>query len=496
MAGYDVVVIGSGLGGLSAAVMLAKEGLRVLVVEQHRVVGGCLQSFRRGEYLLDTGIHYVGSLAEGRILNQYFRYLGVMDRLQLQRLDDAGYDHIHLHDGTTYRHAAGYENYVEELAAAFPHEREGLKAFCRQMKQVGDLIDPEVLRSGRLSAGGIEFMSLSVAEELERLISDERLRQVLAGSVPLYAGQRNRSSFYEHAMINHSNIEGAYSFVGGTQQLADLLADEIRRHGGEVRLSAEVTRIHLEGDRAEWLELNGEERIDTKWILSSIHPVRTFALLENNTVIKRAFFSRLNALENSYGLFTVYLLLKRGSVPYENSNHYYYNAEDVWSHRADYRGVNLPVVLFSMQPSANGYSDVATLLVPMLREDMAQWEASRVGRRGEEYEAFKAHFAERVIDFVAQYRPELKGQIAAIHTASPLTYRDYTATPDGSAYGIVKDYHNPIVNHLPARTRIQNLLLAGQNLNVHGALGVVVSSAVSCSELLGVEYLAKKIGNA
>ena len=133
MAGYDVVVIGSGLGGLSAAVMLAKEGLRVLVVEQHRVVGGCLQSFRRGEYLLDTGIHYVGSLAEGRILNQYFRYLGVMDRLQLQRLDDAGYDHIHLHDGTTYRHAAGYENYVEELAAAFPHEWEGLKAFWKNV---------------------------------------------------------------------------------------------------------------------------------------------------------------------------------------------------------------------------------------------------------------------------------------------------------------------------------------------------------------------------
>lgn len=496
MARYDVIIIGSGLGGLSAGVMLSKEGMRVLVVEKHRVAGGCLQSFRRGEYLLDTGIHYVGSLAEGRILNQYFRYLGVMDRLHLQRLDDAGYDHVHLHDGTTYRHAAGYENYVEELASAFPHERAALERFCRKMKQVGDLIDPEVLRSGRLSAGGFEFMAMSVAEEIEREIGDERLRQVLAGSAPLYAGQRNRSSFYEHAMINHSNIEGAYSFVGGTQQLADSLVEEIRRHGGEVRLSAEVTRIHLEGDRAEWLELNGRERIEARTILSAIHPVHTFELLENNTVIKRAFFSRLRALENSYGLFTVYLLLKRGCVPYENCNHYYYNAPDVWSHRADYRGVNLPVVLFSMQPSESGYSDVATLLVPMLREEMARWEQTSVGRRGEEYEAFKQHFAERVIDFVSQYRPELRGQIAAVHTASPLTYRDYTATLDGSAYGIVKDYHNPIVNHLPARTRIQNLLLTGQNLNVHGALGVVVSSAVSCSELLGAEYLAKKIGHA
>lgn len=496
MAKEDVVVIGSGLGGLTAAVMLAREGKRVLVVERQRVAGGCLQSFRRGRHLLDTGIHYVGSLAEGAILNQYLRYLGIMDRLRLQRLDDAGFDCIHLMDGSSYLHAAGYDRFVETLARDFPRERAGLERFCSRMREVGSLITPEVLRSGRLSAGGLEYMALSAVGEMERCIGDEKLRQVLAGSLPLYAGQRDSASFYVHAMINHSNIEGAYSFVGGTQQVADLLIEELRRHGGEVRTSAEVTRIHLNGDSVEWVELNDEERIDTDAVISSIHPRTTFSLLDDNHIIKRAFYTRLQTLENSYGIFTVYLTFKPHTVRYENRNHYLYNTHDVWSLEGQFGGFDIPWVLLSMQANGGPDCEVATLLVPMRRAMFERWEATETGRRGAEYEAFKARFAEQVIELVHQHLPYLKPHIERIYTASPLTYRDYTGTPDGSAYGIVKDYRNPIVNHLPARTRIRNLLLTGQNLNVHGALGVVVSSAVTCSELLGVEYLAKKIGNA
>lgn len=496
MAKEDVVIIGSGLGGLSAAVMLAREGKRVLVVERQRVVGGCLQSFRRGRHLLDTGIHYVGALAEGAILNQYFRYLGVMDRLRLARLDDEGFDCIHLADGSSYLHAAGYDRFVETLARDFPRERAGLETFCARMREVGELISTEVLRSGRLSAGGLEYMSLSAVGELERCIGDEKLRQVLAGSLPLYAGKRESASFYVHAMINHSNIEGAYSFVGGTQQLADLLVEELRRHGGEIRTSAEVTRIHLNGDCVEWVELNGEERVETATVISSIHPCHTFSLLDNNQVIKRAFYSRLQTLENSYGIFTVYLTFKKDTVRYENRNHYIYNTEDVWSLEGKFGGVDIPWVLFSMQASDSPYCEVATLLIPMQLKELERWLETKSGHRGADYEAFKARFAEQIIELVHQRIPHLKPAIEKVYTASPLTYRDYTGTPDGSAYGIVKDFHNPIVNHLPARTRIRNLLLTGQSLNVHGALGVVVSSAVTCSELLGVEYLAKKIGNA
>ena len=125
-----------------------------------------------------------------------------------------------------------------------------------------------------------------------------------------------------------------------------------------------------------------------------------------------------------------------------------------------------------------------------------QWIDTKLGNRGADYNEFKERFSETVIDFVSQFFPNLRRTIEKKYTASPLTYRDYTATPQGCAYGLVKDCRNPLISLIPAKTRLSNLLLAGQNLNIHGCLGTTASSAVSCAEILGLEYLSKKIGNA
>lgn len=132
----------------------------------------------------------------------------------------------------------------------------------------------------------------------------------------------------------------------------------------------------------------------------------------------------------------------------------------------------------------------------MLKSQVEKWEDTYIGHRGEDYKEFKAVQAEKMMKILDKYFPDIRPNVQEINTASPLTYRDYTLTPDGTAYGIVKDYHNPIVNHLPTRTKISNLLITGQNLNVHGCIGVSVSAAVTCSEILGEKYLAEKIGNA
>ncbi len=494
---YDVVIIGSGLGGLACGAILSREGMQVCILEQHTQLGGCFQSFRRNGYLLDTGIHYVGSLSEGQITRQYFNYFGITDRLQLRKLDEQAFDVINFGDGKEYYHATGYARFIETLSSDFPHERAGIEAYCSLLKRVGGLISPEILRQGHISAGGMEYMDESISERIAQCVTDPRLRQVLAGSITLYGGNRDKSSVYEHAMINHSNIEGAYSFVGGTQQVADALAEVIRSHGGELYTASRVTRLHLEGGKVTYLEINGEERIEAKQIISAIHPAQTLSLLENNTVIKKAFFSRVLSLENSYGLFTTYLMMKPGTFRYTNRNYYLYNSPNVWATEADYKGCNIPSVLMCQQPNAhNEYTEVITLLTPMPKSQTEMWTDTTTGRRGESYKAYKSRYANTMIDFVSRFFPQLAPCIAAVHTASPLTYRDYTSTPDGSAYGIIKDYHNPIVSHLPARTKIGNLFITGQNLNVHGCLGVSVSAAVTCSELLGVDYLAKKIGNA
>jgi phytoene dehydrogenase-like protein len=220
-------------------------------------------------------------------------------------------------------------------------------------------------------------------------------------------------------------------------------------------------------------------------------------MLDNNTVYKKAFFTRINSLANTYGLFTTYLLIKPNTLRYSNQNHYLFNNDDVWSIDGDYNGYNIPSTLLCMQPNSKSkFTDVVTLLTPMPLTMCNKWNDTTVGHRGDEYSEFKDNFSNAVIDFVCQYYPNLKACIEKKYTASPLTYRDYTSTPDGCAYGIIKDCRNPLVTLLPARTRISNLLLTGQSLNIHGCLGTTASSAATCAEIVGLEYISKKIGNA
>lgn len=494
---YDVIIIGGGLGGLTSGVMLSKEGLNVCVFEKHSVIGGCLQSFKRNGYTLDTGIHYVGSLSEGQIMHQYLKYLGVIGSLKLRKLDENGFDHFHFNDGSCYCHAMGYERFIDTLASHFPQERDGLISFVGELQKVGKLIDPEILRGGKISNGGIGYMSISAYGEIEKYIKDEKLRRVLAGNCGLYAGNRLTTSLYEYGMITHSNIEGAYAFEDGSQQLADLLANEIKSHGGYILLNSEVSKIHLQDGVVEYVELESGERLTAKWIISSLHPSITFSILENNNVYKKAFFTRMNSLPNTYGLFTTYLLIKPGTLKYSNRNHYLFNNDDVWSIQGDYKGYNIPSTLLCMQPNSKSeFTNVATLLTPMPLSMCDKWNNTSVGNRGDDYSGFKENFSNAVIDFVCMHYPDLKNCIEKKYTASPLTYRDYTSAPGGCAYGVLKDCRNPLVTLFSARTRISNLLITGQSLNIHGCLGTTVSSAVTCSEILGVEYLFKKIGNA
>ena len=128
---YDVVVIGSGLGGLVSAIILAKEGYSVCVLEKNNQYGGNLQTFVRDKTIFDTGIHYIGGLGEGQNLYQYFKYIGIMDGLNLKKMDEDGFDIISFenHD-QEFPHAQGYDNFINQLIQFFPEEREAIEKYC------------------------------------------------------------------------------------------------------------------------------------------------------------------------------------------------------------------------------------------------------------------------------------------------------------------------------------------------------------------------------
>ncbi|MDR1671576.1 MAG: NAD(P)/FAD-dependent oxidoreductase [Alistipes sp.] len=504
---HDVVIIGSGLGALVCGAMLSREGLRVRVVEKNARIGGCLQTFTRGGRTFDTGIHYVGGLEEGQILNQYFKFLGVRDRVEVARMDTGAFDTV-VSGEREYGLGMGYERFAAGLKGYFPAEADNIDRFCELLRRVGSTMSVEWLRRGVISEGAMRYMELGAAATIDSAFADPELCRVVAGTSMLYGGMSDRTSLYHYGMINHSFIESAWRFVGGAGQLADALAAIIRSHGGEVSTGNEVTAIRLRDDRVSGVEVNGGEAgggefIEARHVISDIHPAVTFRLMEKSPRIRKAYTSRLASLANSSAVFTVYLALKPGAMPCLNRNFYIHGERIGGNLPGSVRAIEYDMerdsprtVMFSMQATRHPFADTASILCPIDFEPFARWEHTHVGQRGAGYLDLKAHLAERIIDFTASRFPELRGAIDHIHTSSPLTWRDYTGSPGGSAYGIAKDWHSPLTTLIPVDTRFENLLLTGQNVNVHGVTGVTVTAALTCARLLGEEYIAKKIGDA
>ncbi len=328
---FDIVIIGSGLGSLECGLILSKEGYKVCILEQANILGGCLQSFSRKGSVIDTGIHYIGSMDEGKIMRQYFKYFGIYDDLSLQRLDDE-FDIIYPGSDSTnsYSYMHGYENFKSYMISHFPGEKNGINIYCDKIKEIGDSINVSVHQSGKFTSGSMEYLSVSASEFIDQCVSDKTLRSVLAGTNVLYGGVKESSNLYHHAMINHSNIEGSYRFIGGTQKVADLFIGKIKENGGEVYNNAKVINIIADGDEVKYVQLADGRRVSGKGFISGIHPALTFNMLSHTPVIKKAYKTRLNYLPNTYGLFSVYMLMPPCEFNYINHNQYFFRNNNVW----------------------------------------------------------------------------------------------------------------------------------------------------------------------
>ncbi len=494
---YDVVIIGSGLGGLTCAYILSKNGYRVAVLEKNARVGGCLQSFRRDGVLFDTGMHYVGSLEPGHIVHQMWNYLSLWDDVSLRKLDPAGYDTILLGD-ERYRFAMGPENFARQLGLSFPDNRADIDAY---VAKVSDIASVSPLFNLREMDDYVfietDYIKKSASEYLSQVTPNPLLQKVLAGNLPLYAGVKDKTPLYIHALVSSSYIQSAYRIVGGSDTIADSIVRSIRSMGGEVMVNAAATRIECSREKATGVRLATGDVVEADYVISATHPSVTLRLLDTH-LIRAAYRERIGNLENTVSNFTLYIKFKEGGVPYLNTNYYAYRGPEVWGCE-QYDEQSWPLNYMYMHQAPPDGSDTcqgAMVIAYMNFSDVAQWQGTRIGRRGEDYEAFKQRKAERLLECLEKDFPGTRSRIASVSTSSPLTYLDYTGTQDGSMYGVLRDKNFPMQTLISQRTRIPNLYLTGQNINAHGLLGVSIGAIITCAEFLGVNKIIRDINNA
>ncbi|SEI72109.1 Flavin containing amine oxidoreductase [Dyadobacter koreensis] len=501
---YDFVIIGSGLGGLACAYILASEGYSVMVLEKNHQIGGHLQVYSRDKAIFDTGVHYVGSMNKGENLYQFFKYFGILDKMKFKRLDDDKFDVIRFDDGFEYAYGQGYEEFQKNMIGYFPDEKEAILTYCKKIKDTCKkfpLYNLEV--SGENYQMDSSIMELNAYEYIASITKNERLRNVLAGSNQLYAGVKEMTPFYVHALIMNSYLSGAYKFIDGGSQIAIQLSKGIRNFGGEILKRKKVVAAEYnEAGEVSAVVLENGEKFRAKQYISNIHPAVTIDIFGEHRFLQ-VYRNRIKNLKNSISTFLVHFSFHENAFEYLNYNIYQHHIEDVWG-GVEYDKETWPQTYFICTPFISKhkkYAESMSIMTYMDADETARWSetmhtVAEPGKRGEGYEEFKKQKEEQVIRRVEEVFPGIREKIKAVHSASPLTFRDYIGNKDGSLYGVMKNSASPTRTQINTKTRIPNLHLTGQNISMHGILGVTVSAFVTCFAFVDKEKIIQKVKNA
>lgn len=492
-----VIIIGSGLGGLSCGYILQKNGYDVTILEQGTQIGGCLQCFSRKGVKFETGMHYIGSAIKGQTMHSVMQYLDLFDNVKLSSLDHNAYNTVSL-GGEKFCFANGKEAFIEQMSSYFPKEKDALRSYMDIIEKISSASSLTSLTSiARDIAANTEYQIRSINSVIDDIFTDPLLKNVIVGDLPLYSAELDKTPFSQHAFIMDFYNKSAFRIVEGSDSIARTLADNIRLIGGEVLSRKKVIKIHCDSTKATGVETEDEQFYPCDYIISTIHPNRMLELLDTK-LIRPAFRSRINSIPQTAGCFAVYVKFKENTMPYMNTNYFGYDYDNPWNCE-QYSSEEWPkgfLYMHMCHKDKAQWAKSGVVISYMNMDDVAIWKGTSIGRRGEEYERFKREHAERLIARVEAHYPGFLSSIDSYYTSTPLTYLDYTGTEDGSMYGVAKDISLGAAGRVPYKTKIPNLLLAGQNVNSHGMLGVIVGTIVTCSSLVSAETIYKQINQS
>lgn len=492
---FDAVVVGGGLGGLSSAALLAKRGFRVILLEQHRNVGGYASRFYRmapdGDmFCFEASIHTIVGCEEGGAIRQVLRDVGAEGDVEF--LDLKHSDMKVVASGKVLNLSTDLDEFVDMLAGQFPQERENIVRFFSDLSCIWDALPPSLAKPLFDMPGGFDphiehLLHQQLGSVLSSRFSDRRIFLYLYLPIS-YAGLTIfEIDFLKYAVSLREFFKTrSYWISGGSQSLSDALARAIVRQGGSVRTGCKVARILLECGRVIGVELESGKRILASCVISNADATSTFLDMVGEEALPSEFVHSLKEMTASLSYFQVYLGLDESfEPPIELRNSF---EICIMNQSAD-RDEGYPFVGVTnytlLDPSlASGNKQILTIAIPMKIDGPEDWGVSSFWERTEDYRVRKDATSDELISIVEGVFPGLRDHILVKEAATPLTFQRYTLNKNGSYLGFDSRF-----KRLPQKTPVKGLYLAGGWTEPHaGVMGVIISGR-QAAEMVYKEHL-------
>ena len=509
MADWDAIVVGSGIGGLGGAIALSNLGQKVLVLEQHYLPGGWCHTFALEGHKFSPGVHYIGQLQEGGQMRTLLEGLGVGGDIEFMELNPDGFDHIVFED-ETFDIPCGQAKFQQRLIERFPNEQSGIRQYFNVMKKVDHGLSLVADARGLwgklmllLRAPAFVFSGMKpAAQVIDRYIKDRRLKAILESRAGDHGMSPNKVPFLQHVAIDAHYWDGAWFPKGGGGAIPRAFISRLKRNGGEIRTRTSVERILIEGTgderRAVGVRLADGEEIRAKAVLSNADVWVTYNNLVGKEHISESLAKRVQKLKPSLTALSLFMAadIDAEALGLDSGNYWIIADSDV---DATYRQAE-DDDLTGDGPFAGGFLTVTTKKDPskmhaglhsmeaftfVSYDAFERWKDSTLGDRPDDYEAFKEHLTNRMLDTLDIVIPNLRDHLKLCELGTPLTNDFYVNSYRGNLYGQAKSISQIGPGAPRIRTEIKALYHCGQSTNAHGVLGALATGVMAAAKISG-----------
>jgi all-trans-retinol 13,14-reductase len=490
---FDVIVIGSGMGGMTTAAALARLNKKVLLLEQAQTIGGLTHSFTRDGFSWDVGLHYCGLFGHDQLGGRILDWLsgGTIEFHPIGTV----YDTLHFPDGFDIPIGRPAEAYKMELKDRFPDNAAEIDAYFEALQSAEEAAHmvgteralPAPFRSAHQWWNKEKLQrwcSRTTAEVIADLISDPRLAAVLSAQWGTYGGKPKEASFAVHALIMRHYLEGAAYPVGGGAAIARGLVPVIEAAGGSARAATPVSEILLEDGKAVGVRTKAGEEFNAPVIVSAIGAVETVKRLLPEEIRQQNWASEIATFKPSICHFDLFLGFEGDITRYgaTRSNQWFYESWDtsdaIWA-APDSDPIPMMFVAFSSlkDPThdpgpTNKYS--GDLMVLADWSSVAEFADGGADEHPDEWAAFKHSVESRMMAYFAEKFPALAPLVVYHELGTPLATAAFTHHEKGAFYGVETTPRRMLSDALSARTPVPGLFLSGQDIMSPGIAGALV----------------------